>query len=131
MQLIVLAHEKRALADASWRTITAAHGRLNSPRYSPDGGTIAWIMSAAFPDFAPASGVYTIPLHGSSAQRITPLVSRDATWTYTSGNAWSSDGEWIVATTIDRMHVINVKTGLTLPLPWSDYDYSDPAWKPG
>jgi Tol biopolymer transport system component len=49
---------------------------------------------------------------------------------YTGGNSWSPDGEWIVTSTLGQLRVVNVKTGLTLPLPWSLYDYSAPDWKP-
>jgi hypothetical protein len=120
------------LADGSDRTITAAHGAMSTPRYSHDGSTLAYSLSARFPDYDPASGVYTIPVQGSTAQRITPPISADTTylWMYTGGNSWSPDGEWIVTSTIGQLRVVNVKTGLTLPLPWSVYDYSAPDWKP-
>ena len=49
-------------------------------------------------------------------------------WTY-GGNSWSPDGEWIVTGTYQQLWVVNVKTGLMLPLPWSA-DYSAPDWKP-
>jgi hypothetical protein len=49
-------------------------------------------------------------------------------WTY-AGNSWSPDGEWIVTATVYQMWVVNVKTGLMLPLPWAS-DYSSPDWKP-
>jgi Tol biopolymer transport system component len=117
------------LADGSVRTITAAHGPVNTPRYSHDGSTLAYLWSTAFNDFDPAAGVYTIPVQGSTAQRITPQVSSDSfMWTY-GGNTWSPDDEWIVTTTVYQMWVVNVKTGLMLPLPWAS-DYSSPDWKP-
>jgi hypothetical protein len=116
------------LADSSKRTITAAHGG-NTPRYSHDGSTLAYLMSSAYNDFDPAAGVYTIPVQGSTAQRITPPVSSDSfMWTY-AGNSWSPDGDWIVTSTVNQMWVVNVKTGLMLPLPWAS-DYSAADWKP-
>jgi hypothetical protein len=120
-----------ALADGADRRIDAAHGLVNIPRYSHDGSTLAYLLSANFPDFDPASGVYTIPVQGSTAQRVTPPVSTDSlpSWTYAGGNSWSPDGAWIVSSTLGRLQVVNVNTGLTLPLPWS-YDYSAPDWKP-
>jgi hypothetical protein len=48
-------------------------------------------------------------------------------WVY-AGNTWSPDGDWIVTSSYPLLRVVNVKTGLTLPLPWS-YDYSAPDWK--
>jgi hypothetical protein len=48
---------------------------------------------------------------------------------YAGGNTWSPDGEWIVSSTIHQLQLVNVKTGLTLPLPWSLYDYTRPDWK--
>jgi Tol biopolymer transport system component len=73
--------------------------------------------------------VYTIPVQGSTALRITPPVASDSfMWTY-GGNTWSPDGEWIVTVTVHQMWVVNVKTGLMLPLPWAS-DYSSPDWKP-
>lgn len=71
-----------------------------------------------------------MPVQGSTAQRITAPVSQYAlgTWTF-DGNSWSPDGEWIVTANAGELQVVNVKTGLTLPLPWSS-DYSAPAWKP-
>jgi Tol biopolymer transport system component len=119
-----------ALADGTDRTLTGAHGLLNLPRYAPDGGMIAYLLSATYPDFDPASGVYLLPVQGASAQRITPPVTKDSeySWTYAGGNSWSPDGEWIVASALQRLLVVNVKTGLTIPLPWSE-DYTDPDWK--
>ena len=117
------------LANGSDRTITAAHGPVSTPRYSPDGSTLAYLWSTAFNDFDPAAGLYTIPVQGSTAQRITPTVTSDSfMWTY-GGNSWSPDGDWIVTDTYGQLWVVNVKTGLMLPLPWS-FDYSAPDWKP-
>ena len=117
------------LADGSDRTITAAHGPVNTPRYSPDGSTLDYLWSTAFNDYDPSAGVYTMPAQGSTAQRITPPVSPDSfMWTY-GGNSWSPDGEWIVTGTFHQLWVVNMKTGLMLPLPWSE-NYSAPDWKP-
>lgn len=117
------------LADGADRTIAAAHGRVNTPRYSPDGGTIDYLWSSEYNDFDPASGVYIMPVQGATAQRITPSISSDSvgSWVY-AGNSWSPDGEWIVTSSYPMLRVVNVKTGMTLPLPWS-YDYSAPDWK--
>ena len=121
-----------ALADGSERAITPAHGLLNAPRYSPDGGAIAYALTGNYPAFDPDDGVYTIPVGSSTAQRITPPISGYPIpeWSVNGGNAWSIDGEWIVSASLYRLYVINVTTGLVLPLPWSDHDYADPAWKP-
>jgi tricorn protease-like protein len=120
------------LADGADRTITATYGPVSIPRYSHDGSTLAYLLTASYPDYDPASGVYTIPVQGSTTQRVTPPISPDTTYLfmYTGGNSWSPDGEWIVTSTLGQLRVVNVKTGLTLPLPWSLYDYSAPDWKP-
>jgi hypothetical protein len=117
------------LADGSKRTITAAHGPVNTPRYSHDGSTLAYLWSTAINDFDPAAGVYTIPVQGSTAQRITPPVSSDSYMWTRAGNSWSPDGDWIVTGTYQQLWVLNVKTGLMMPLPWSR-DYTAPDWKP-
>ena len=119
------------LADGADRTITPAHGAVSIPRYSHDGSTLAYVLSARFPDYDPASGVYTIPVQGSTPQRITSVSTDSDYWsTYAGADSWSPDGEWIVTSTVgEQLRVVNVKTGLTLPLPWS-YDYSAPDWKP-
>lgn len=117
------------LANGADRTIAATHGPVNTPRYSPDGSTLAYSWSREFNDFNPTSGVYTIPVQGSTAQKITPPVSSDSLYTASyAGNSWSPDGQWIVTGTFSELRVVNVKTGLTLPLPWS-YDYGSPDWK--
>lgn len=121
-----------ALADGSSRRITPAHGRLHSPRYSPDGGTVVYALAADHMASDPEDGVYTVPVGGSAAQRLTPPPLDSWTtppWAFNAGNAWSSDGEWIVSAALYRLYVINVKTGLVLPLPWSQNDYVGPAWK--
>lgn len=119
------------LADGSDRTILAAHGFVRVPRYSPDGRTITYLLAVNSPDFDPASGVYAVRVDGATAQRITPSVGTDPNQpsSYGGGNSWSPDGEWIITGTQGRLHVVNVKSGLMLPLPWSA-DYTDPDWLP-
>jgi hypothetical protein len=120
------------LIDGADRTITGAHGAVSIPRYSHDGSTLAYLLTASYPDYDPASGVYTIPVQGSTTQRVTPPISPDTTYlfAYTGGNSWSPDGEWVVTSTMGQLRVVNMKTGLTLPLPWSLYNYTTPDWKP-
>lgn len=99
-------------------------GKRRGHRSQSDGFTLeiaaVW-DSLEFPEAAGRPGTNSI----------TPPVSTDSlpSWTYTGGNSWSPDGEWIVSSTLGRLQVVNVKTGLTMPLPWS-YDYSAPDWKP-
>jgi Tol biopolymer transport system component len=42
---------------------------------------------------------------------------------------WSSDGQWLVARGSNALELINVSTGLTLPLGYSSYMLT-PTWRP-
>jgi hypothetical protein len=119
------------LADSSDHRIGDEHGLATGPRYSPDGGTVAFLRSTEYNSFNPSNGVYVIPVQGTTAQRISPSSDPDAssTWTPAGRSSWSPDGRWVISITFGKMRIINVKTGLTLPLPWSG-DYTDPDWQP-
>lgn len=121
------------LADSSSRTLTATYGNLRGPRYSPDGATIAYTVTATSDRDLDVAGVYTIPVQGSAARRVTAQLlpySNTFPSNYMGGNAWTSDGQWIVTCATDRIYMVEVSTGLLLPLPWSEHDYTEPSWKP-
>jgi Tol biopolymer transport system component len=84
----------------------------DAPVWSPDGTQIAYV--------AAGNGAITlINADGSFSRTITPTGN-----SYTRPLGWSSDGKWIVAPSQGRLNMIEVATGVILPLPWSAGLYS-------
>jgi Tol biopolymer transport system component len=86
------------------------------PRFSPGDSLLA---------FAGSNGVSIMRSDGSGL-RIVSLAGRN----YEPELNWSPDGQWIIATSTGPLDLINISTGLTLPLGWSRNAYGSPAWRP-
>lgn len=87
------------------------------PARSPDGSQIAFVAGGAVKLVAP---------DGTGLRTLAPGPG------YTSGLGWSPDGKWIIAggsTTPAGLTLINVESGLTLPLNF-DNRLRGPRWKP-
>ncbi len=92
-------------------------GRL--PQWSPRGDFIAFV--------SPGGGSISIVSPDGSGERIISEAGK----IYLEGPfSWSPDGRWLLAKSrLGPLDVIDVGSGLTLPLPFSDMLYN-PAWQP-
>ena len=90
------------------------------PAWSPDGAWLAFAMHGSIWRLKVGTGV------------VEALTENP---TYDSSPAWSPDGKWIAYTaetdgqTIDLM-ILNVETGLSVPLKAGEHLFLDPAWSP-
>lgn len=92
-------------------------------RWSPDGSRIA-IM----PDFGDA--IIIADPAGDTLQLITHPLGVSFGWqTYEQPFDWSPDGDWLIIRLGMALQLIQVETGLMLPLPWST-TIGQPAWRP-
>ena len=92
------------------------------PRWAPDGGRIAYLGDD--PDYPGASAVFVINADGTGVRRLS-----DPTRHYQpQGLDWSPDGEWLLARSENTLDLIQVSTGLTLPLGFTDA-YFLASWK--
>ena len=84
------------------------------PRWSPRGDWIA---------FSQADSLYVVRPDGTGLRRVSG-------YGYEPWASWSPDGRWIVAERFGPfVDVIEVETGLTLPLGFTGY-LTTPAWRP-
>ena len=111
--------------DVATRTITQLVAGGRSPRWSPAGDLIAYVVN---------NQVWVIKSDGTGAR----MISSSA-YTYVPDVRWSPDGQWIMArfTTTEGMvfrtvALLNVTTRLEIPLPWtSGLDgIGLPSWRP-
>ena len=75
------------------RPYVAHPGRASSPRWAPDGGSIAYLSKDE--DVSPHTQIYTIPLDGGGGRTLT---DHDAS---ILAYEWSPDGKWIAFTAGD------------------------------
>lgn len=94
-----------------------------NPRFSPSGEHLSYVASIDYGD-PTRKGKVMVHRIGDAAPRAVTASGR-----YYGANTWSPDGRWVIARTQQGLEVVEVATGLALPLPWS-YDFSDPDWKP-
>jgi hypothetical protein len=87
------------------------------PRWSPDGGTIAYVRDTYILLTTPA-GAAPVLLTPPDSSSYEPL-----------GLKWSADSQWLVARRSGGLDLIRILDGLRLPLPWSAR-FWDPAWRP-
>ena len=72
---------------------------------------------------------------GRAALRIEPsiiiqaLIVRGPELYLSNAVSWSPDGQWLVYHTHDRLALVQVATGLKLPLA-NTIGWSDPTWQP-
>jgi Tol biopolymer transport system component len=121
-----LAYGTTRAGGVKMRILTLATGQLttmefsaNVPRWSPDG---QWI---AFRDES-NQAIRVVRPDGTGLRTISQAGRR-----YTLGHDWSPDGKWVIAAQEAfgaRLHLIDVATGETLVLPFSN-GMTQPAWK--
>jgi hypothetical protein len=89
-----------------------------TPRWSPRGEQIAFVQ--------PYGGaLYVMDSNGQNVRQVSP-----AQRSYEEGSlGWSPDGAWLVARGPQGLELINVSSGLTLPLGFAS-TLLVPAWKP-
>jgi hypothetical protein len=96
-------------------TLTGIPGQ--SPRFSPIDDRIAFLTASGNGDIA------VMNHDGTSIQNLT------TTSDFSESLNWSPDGKWIISVRNAELVLIEVPTGLVLPLPWSQ-GLRQPAWRP-
>ena len=92
------------------------------PRWSPDGQWIAYIKDF---DGADRDAIYVARPDGSEERR----VSREGDRFEGFGLDWSPDGAWLVTYHSDGLALVEVGTGLLLPLRWAVHGSSYPTFR--
>jgi hypothetical protein len=94
------------------------------PRWSPDGTHVAFLREYYFTPTSLSVAVHLVAADGSDTRQVSPPGRR-----YAAGSLdWSPDGEWLVVRGEGTQEVIQVATGLALPLPYTaNHPYA--AWK--
>ncbi len=95
-------------------SITTFDIPAETPRWSPDGSQIAFVWAGA---------VKLVGPDGTGLRTLAPGPG------FTSGLDWSPDGKWVVAGGEGGLVLINVESGLVLPLAF-DTRLRGPRWKP-
>lgn len=96
-------------------TLTGISGQ--SPRFSPIDDRIAFLTASG------NGGIAVMNHDGTNIQNLT------TTSDFSESLDWSPDGKWIIASRNAELVLIEVSTGLVLPLPWSR-ELRQPVWRP-
>lgn len=99
--------------DLATSTTLAFQAPGDSPRWSPDGTRIAFNLDGR---------VMVMNADGSNVRGLTPVGSQ-----YKSGVDWSPDGKWLI---VAPLAIIEVATGLVLPVRGHTVELNWPAWHP-
>ena len=114
------------LASRAYRSIKSPSAERStiSPDWSPDGGSIAYIVVKRVPDTRPSYGLAIAAPDGRGERVIydTPLMLTDI--------AWSPDGKWIAATIGGQLHKLRPDGGDLTRLSHHQGGISDPRWSP-
>ena len=114
------------LASRAYRTIKSPSAERStiSPDWSPDGGSIAYIVVKRAPDTRPSYALAIAAPDGRGERVIydTPLTLTDI--------AWSPDGKWIAATIGGQLHKLRPDGGDLTRLSRHPGGISDPRWSP-
>ena len=108
----------RTLADSTERLLTDFGLR---PRWSPDGSQIAFWRGDLVTNFG---AIYVFDTTGSNLHQLSPpgrLYGADVL-------DWSPDGLWLLARGQEALELIQVSTGLSLPLGYTA-DYLAGSWR--
>jgi hypothetical protein len=98
----------------------------STPSWSPTGELIAFSGFRGPVVPSDLSGpIYVVRPVGTGLR----IVSR-AGEVYQWAPRWSPDGQWLIASNWNKIHLIQVETGLTIELPWEEQLWGA-AWKPG
>jgi Tol biopolymer transport system component len=103
---------------------TALDVRGTTPRWSPDGSWIAYIDSY---DISGYSGPLKVTRPDGTGDR------QVSTGEFMQGIDWSPDGRYVIAKEANngRLELIEVATGVRIPLPMATAHLSNPSWRPG
>jgi len=110
----------RTLSDSTERSLAFDVNDVNRPRWSPDGSRIAFWHA----DNTGFGAIYTIDVNGANEVQ----VSQPGRLYRSDALDWSPDGSWILARGQTALELIQVSTGLTLPLSYTD-DYLAGSWR--
>ena len=80
-----------------------------TPVWSPDGTRIARTGPLG------VGGIWVMQADGSGDRRVS-----ERTGSYGEGLDWSQDGEWLIVRGASMLELINVASGLTLRLPFTE-----------
>lgn len=105
------------IRDLSTGNTTSTGVLGESPQFSPVEDRIAFLTDHRGAEVA---------LMDSDGTNVRALTSSSD---YQHGLDWSSDGQWIIARNWEQLVLIEVATGMVLPLPWSQ-GLTQPAWRP-
>lgn len=109
------------IMDLSTRAVTTLPVGGVAARWSPAGDLIAYVDPNAFE-------LYVVRPDGTQPRRL-GIPGRRYSWSY--GLDWSPDGAWIAAgTSTAGIDVVEVATGLALPLAFTVNRFTQPAWRP-
>jgi hypothetical protein len=120
------------LAGAGWivRTITVATQAVapwsvagTMARWAPVGDLIAVMPDVS----AGGTRIGVVHTDGTGYRAVSPAGAVHGT--ILQGFDWSPDGRWLVVRADTQLQLINVTTGLVLPLAWSGL-IVQPAWRP-
>jgi Tol biopolymer transport system component len=92
-----------------------------SPRWAPDAGRLAYWAGDAF---VGRGSIHVAQPDGSGDHQVS-AAGREYT---PQGLDWSPDGSWLVAQSTSGIDLIQVSTGLTLPLGYSE-GYWEASWR--
>lgn len=108
----------RTLADSADRLLTDFGLR---PRWSPDGSRIAFWRGDVLTHWG---AIFALDTAGTNLQQLSPL----GRLYYSDVLDWSPDGAWLVARGQNALELIQVASGLSLPLGYSE-DYLAASWR--
>lgn len=99
--------------------------RGHAPTWSPVAELIAFNELGAGPGGDYPAALAVVKPDGTGLRRVSAPGNL-----YDFSPRWSPDGRWIIASAYDKVHLIQVETGLTLVLPFLESILSV-DWKPG
>jgi Tol biopolymer transport system component len=104
---------------SSTETAFPVHGF--APRWAPNSASIAYLAISQG-----GGGPIDIIQSDGTGNRVVKAN------TYDFGLDWSPDGQWLISQndSTTALDIINVNTGMTLPLPFTNSNTWSPSWGP-